>query len=123
MKVIIAGGRDYTDYGQLKIICDYKLFAQHPDIEIVSGGANGADKLGEKYAKENGYALKRFPANWDKYGKRAGVLRNEEMAKYADALIAFWDGKSKGTKNMIEVAQKHNIKVKIVNYTAATCYI
>ena len=115
IKVIIAGGREFDDYKGLCKVADYKLSNQD-DIEIVSGTASGADTLGEKYAKERGYALKRMPANWTMYGKAAGYKRNEEMAIYADALIAFWDGKSKGTKHMIELATKHKLKIKVVLY-------
>lgn len=112
MKVIIAGSRDFNDYEKLKEVCDYMLSRQ-TDVEIVSGVARGADILGEQYAKEKGHSLKQFPAEWDKFGKRAGYLRNEDMAKYSDALIAFWDGKSKGTEHMINLAKKHNLKVKV----------
>ena len=83
-------------------------------IEIVSGTANGADKLGEKYALETIFNLKKMPANWDLYGKSAGYVRNEEMAKYADACVCFWDGKSKGTKHMIDLARKYNLILKII---------
>ena len=86
------------------------------EIEIVSGTANGADKLGEKFAKENGYPIKQFPADWDKNGKGAGYIRNAQMAEYADALIVFWDGKSKGTKHMIDLAKRANLKLKISYY-------
>src|SRR5690242_7305650 len=98
MKVIIAGTRHFTDYKLLKEYCDV-ILSNQSDIEIVSGGARGADALGEQYAKENGYPIKQFLPDWDKYGRLAGPLRNEEMARYADALIAFWDNKSTGTKN------------------------
>ena len=115
MKVIIAGGREFTDYDKLRSYCDYILQNQK-DVEIVSGAARGADILGEKYARERGYRITQSPANWDKYGKSAGYIRNEEMAKYADALIAFWDGKSKGTEHMINLAKQYNLKVKVYKY-------
>lgn len=115
MKVIIAGGRDFTNYVKLERICDYYL--QNTDnIEIVSGNARGTDILGEKYAEKRNYKLKIFPADWDKYGKSAGYIRNNEMAKYGDALIAFWDGTSRGTENMIEQAKKNDLKIRIVKY-------
>lgn len=115
MKVIIAGSRNFTDYNFLAEECNKILAKSVVGIwEVVSGTANGADKLGEKFANENGFAIKRFPADWNKHGKSAGYIRNEEMAKYADALIAFWDGKSKGTKHMIDLARKHDLKVKII---------
>ena len=110
-RVIIAGGRDYNDYNELKRICDHMLQNQS-DITIVSGKARGADTLGEWYAKERGYPIQEHPANWDKYKKKAGSIRNEEMAQNADALIAFWDGESYGTGHMIKIAKQYNLKVK-----------
>jgi hypothetical protein len=115
MNIIIAGSRNFNDYNLLKTSCD-NLLTQFTNIEIVSGTARGADKLGERYAREKGYDIKQFPANWDKFGKSAGYIRNDEMAQYADMLIAFWDGISKGTKHMIDLANKRGIKVEIVNY-------
>ena len=115
MRVIIAGGRDFNDYDLLVKKCDYFLQDQD-DITVVSGEARGADKLGEKYAKERGYNVDRFPANWDKYGKGAGPIRNKQMAEHADSLILFWDGKSKGSKNMLETAKKLRLKIRIINY-------
>lgn len=119
IKVIIAGGREFDNYEALCEVADFKLsdkLSDMSDIEIVSGTAIGADLLGERYAMERGYRIKRFPADWNKFGLSAGYKRNEEMAIYADALIAFWDGKSKGTKHMIELARKHKIKIKVVLY-------
>lgn len=115
MKIIIAGGRNFIDYTKLCESCDDALQLLD-DIEIVSGTAKGADSLGEEYAKEKGYKITRFPADWDKHGKSAGYKRNAEMAEYADGLIAFWDYKSKGTRNMIDLADKFNLKIKIVRY-------
>ncbi|MBS9525908.1 DUF2493 domain-containing protein [Litoribacter alkaliphilus] len=115
MKVIIAGGRTFQDYPLLLAKCDEAL-KLHSEIEIVSGTAKGTDQLGERYAKEKGYTVRKFPADWKRFGKRAGYLRNEEMAKYADALIAFWDGESKGTGHMIDLAKKHGLKIKIFRY-------
>jgi len=112
MKVIIAGSRGFNNYETLCKVCDYMLSKQK-EIEIVSGTASGADKLGELYAKLNEHSLKKFPADWDNIGKSAGYVRNEQMAKYADALIAFWDGKSRGTKHMIDLATKYKLKVKV----------
>lgn len=115
MKVIIAGSRNFNDYILLKNNCDILLSITKETIEIVSGGARGADTLGEKYAHENNLELKIFPADWS-IGKGAGFIRNKQMAEYADALIAFWDGESKGTKMMIDLAKKMNLKVKVVIY-------
>lgn len=118
MRVIIAGSRDFNDWDFLKCSCD-EIVKDHNvySIEIVSGTARGADLLGERYADYYGYPVKRFPANWKKYGKRAGYLRNSEMAEYADCLIAFWDGESKGTKHMIDLANKSNILTFVINYS------
>jgi hypothetical protein len=116
MKVIIAGSRDFDDYELLRKYCDHVLQNQ-TEIEIVSGTARGADQLGERYAKERGYPVKQFPADWDKHGRSAGYIRNEKMAKYGDALIAFWNGNSKGTEHMINLAKQYNLKIRICNYT------
>ena len=115
MKVIIAGGRDFTDYELLKKACNFYL-KNTADIEIVSGHAPGADALGEQYAKEKNLLLTIIPADWANFGKAAGPKRNEKMGEYADALIAFWDGKSRGTKNMIELATEKGLKVKVIKY-------
>lgn len=114
-KVIIAGGREFKDYDTLRSYCDHCLKNQ-TEVEIVSGCANGADKLGERYAMERGYAVAKFAADWNRFSKRAGYIRNTEMGEYADALIAFWDGESKGTKHMIDIANNLNLKVRIYYY-------
>ena len=85
-------------------------------IIIVSGGCSGADLLGERYAKENGYSIDRYPAEWQKYGRKAGIMRNAVMADNADALIAYWDGISRGTKNMIDEARKKGLAVRVKRY-------
>ena len=115
MKVIIAGSRDFNNYQILSQVCNF-LLKDKEDIEIVSGTAKGADRLGEQYAKQHNYPLALFPADWDKHGKKAGYIRNEEMAKYSDMLIAFWNGESKGTKHMIDLARKHGLRVEVVDY-------
>ncbi len=113
MKIIIAGGRDFDDYERLEsVMFDF----EYPEIEIVSGGARGADKLGETFASRNGIKLTLFPANWGRYGNSAGFLRNETMAKYGDILIAFWNGHSPGTKHMIDLALKHGLEVHVYRY-------
>lgn len=108
-KVIIAGGRDFDDYDLLL------KSLKHFNFEVVSGMAKGADALGVKLAKDFGLKLHCFPAKWS-MGRQAGYLRNAQMAKFADALIAFWDGSSKGTGHMIKLAQDHGLKVKVVYY-------
>lgn len=116
MKLIIAGSRTFTNYKKLCEVCDHILQDQ-TNVEIVSGAYyKGADFLGEKYAAERGYLLTKFPADWKGFGRAAGPKRNEQMANYADALIAFWDGKSKGTLNMMNIATKLGLKVWIAYY-------
>lgn len=114
-KVIIAGSRDFDNYFWLADIAD-QLLKDETDVEIVSGTARGADRLGEQYALERNYKLTKFPANWDLYGRSAGYRRNVEMGNYADALIAFWDGESKGTKHMIDIATDKGLKVCVIKY-------
>lgn len=115
IKVIIAGGRNFADFHKLRKVCDEFLIDQNK-VEIVSGAYKGADLLGERYAAERNYSIKQFPANWRRYGKSAGLKRNIEMAAYADALIAFWDGESKGTKYMIELATIAGLNVEVFNF-------
>jgi hypothetical protein len=115
VKVIIAGGRDFDDFDLLCKKVD-KILSRQDEIEIVSGTARGADKLGERYAELRGYDIKRFPADWGNNGRAAGYMRNEDMADYSDALIAFWDGSSKGTLHMIDTASERGLKIRIVLY-------
>lgn len=105
MKVIIAGGRDIDDWGLVNQAILESGYGPTTS-EVVSGGASGVDGLGEAIADKCGIAIKRFPADWKKHGKSAGPLRNREMAKYADRLIAIWDGQSRGTANMIKEMEK-----------------
>lgn len=84
-------------------------------LEIVSGGAKGADRLGEKYAKENNYKVKKFIPDWEK-GKSAGMVRNIEMLKYSSHALVFWDGVSKGSKQAIDNAKKYNVKLRVIGY-------
>lgn len=115
MKVIVAGSRTFNDYELLKNKLDYFLQNQK-DITIISGKARGADSLGEDYAHQNHHKLEEYPAMWDIYGKKAGYMRNEEMAKVADGAIIFWDGKSKGTKHMIDLCKKFKLKLRVVKF-------
>lgn len=114
MKLIIAGSRELESYRVVSKAIDEFIKEHGPVTEIVSGTARGIDRLGEKYAKDHHIALRLFPANWDYFGKRAGYVRNEEMAKYADACLAVWDGKSKGTDHMIQLAQNYHLCIKVV---------
>ena len=95
-----------------------KILSKFPkdQIEIVSGAAKGADALGEQYAKQRGYKLTRFPADWAAYDNSAGPRRNKEMAEYADFLVAFHDGFSRGTANMITTATDLGLVVRTIKY-------
>lgn len=115
IRLIVAGSRNFKDYNLLKSKLDH-LLKDTSEVEIVSGTANGADKLGERYAKENNYPVKQFPADWDAYGKAAGYKRNKQMAEYATHCVCFWDGVSKGTKSMIELAKQHKLILRVINY-------
>lgn len=112
MKTIVAGSRSIKRY--LHVI-DAVRTAPWKITEIVSGGAPGVDRLGERYAKEHEIKLTVMPADWEKYGRRAGHVRNREMAEYAEALVAVWDGVSRGTEGMIEDADKLGLRVHVVN--------
>lgn len=126
-RVIIAGNREFNDYDMLRRCVDTILhddFAAHTPLEFVSGHAHGADELGEKYFHKqiNGtgdYKLTLFPADWGKYGRSAGPIRNREMVNYAGddgVLIAFWDGTSPGTRNVINEAIEHGLEVHVYRW-------
>ena len=118
-RVVIAGCRNYNNYAEAKGFIDRCLsrIRKENEIIIVSGGCSGADMLGERYAKENGFKVECYPANWDKFGRSAGPKRNEEMAKIADFVICFWDNISLGTKSMISFAKRYEkpIKIKMIS--------
>lgn len=118
IKLIIAGGRDFNDYNLLEETCDFMLskLAETHQIQIISGGAAGADTMGARYAGHRGFDLIVMKADWDKHGKSAGYKRNAEMAAVATHLIAFWDGQSRGTNHMINIANDKNLKSHIVKY-------
>jgi predicted Rossmann fold nucleotide-binding protein DprA/Smf involved in DNA uptake len=110
-KLAIVGSRNFDDYAML----NEKLTPYKNIVElVVSGGAKGADSLGEKWAKENNIPVKIFHPDWKKYGRAAGPIRNKEIINNADVVIAFWDGKSSGTKSSIELAKKAGKKVEVV---------
>ena len=117
-RVIIAGTRSFNDYELLRDSCNNLLSEKQRThtVVVISGTARGADQIGERYARERGFQLRRFPAKWEQYGKSAGHIRNAKMADNADALIAFWDGESKGTKNMIDNARRKGLEVRVVLY-------
>ncbi len=128
LRIIVAGGRDFQNYNLLSSTLEtyiremQSMNISENQIVFISGTARGADTLGEQFARQQNYIVKQFPANWNLFGKRAGYIRNEQMAKYSVAngnrgvLFAFWDGQSKGTKHMIELARKYSLEVHVINY-------
>ena len=110
MRTIVAGSRDGVT---LKMVQEAISKAPFPITTVISGTARGADKYGEEAAKLRNIPVERYPANWDKYGKSAGYKRNEQMAQNAEALVAIWDGQSKGTKHMIDLAKRYSLQVYV----------
>ena len=106
IRLAVVGSRTFTDYELLKNTLD-DFVESHIITEIISGGAKGADTLAKKYAKENGFPTNIILPNWEKFGKSAGFIRNEQIVQECTYLMAFWDGKSKGTKHSIDLAKKH----------------
>lgn len=115
MKVIIAGSRGIV-LAPIKME-EIILASKFKVAEVVSGTCYGVDKSGEDWAKWSLIPIRKFPADWERYGKSAGYKRNEQMARYADALIAIWDGNSKGTEHMISIANKYQLKIYIRKFT------
>ena len=113
LKIGIVGSRNFNDYKLLKETLDEYI---EDVFLIVSGGAKGADSLGEQWAKENNIKTLIHKPEWKKYGKSAGFVRNELIINDSDIVIAFWDGLSKGTKHSINLAKKQNKKVKIIKF-------
>ncbi len=120
-RIIVAGGRDFDNYILLSETLDVVLERYTlSEVSIVSGCCRGTDALGERYAKEHGIPVVRFPADWLEYGKAAGPIRNRKMAEYASegegVLVAFWDGRSRGTASMIRLAEKAGLHIKTITY-------
>jgi hypothetical protein len=121
-KLIVAGSRDFYDYEFLKRALDYLLQNIPKDqIQIVSGKARGADALGERYAKERGYPIKDFPADWERWGRRAGPKRNEQMAQYVatdgyGGCVIFRVNMSSGSTSMEEFAKQYKVRVKVYDF-------
>lgn len=113
MKVLIAGSREFNNYALLHQ--ELSKFTK-PITEIISGTARGADTMGEHYANLNNIPIKKFPANWDRYGKKAGYIRNVDMGEYCDCAVIFWNGKSKGTKHMIDILNEKKKPYYIVYF-------
>lgn len=120
MKVIVAGGRDFLDYNKAKhdILEAINDGFISWDDELVCGKARGADMIGwQVWNQVIKNKIHDFPADWDKHGRAAGPIRNSEMGQFADKLIAFWDGESKGTKHMIDYMAKLDKPVRVILYT------
>lgn len=132
MKVVIAGTRTFDDLKLLSKICD-KLLKNAKNVTVLCGEARGADSLGKVYAYSRGYKVDFYPANWNdthgkpkhelavgkngkEYWKKAGLKRNIRMAKDADAVIIFWDGKSNGSRHMRKQARRMNVPYRVYNY-------
>ena len=113
-RVVVAGSRNFNDYNLLSSELD-KFLAGKKNVTIISGTARGADRMGEQYAAEHGYKIDQFPAEWSKYHQGAGPIRNLEMVKTADAVVAFWDNQSTGTKNIIDCAKQEDIPYKVIS--------
>lgn len=116
MRVIVCGSRDFENYSLLnEELNNWLGELDKKKLVILSGAAKGADTLGEKWAYANYVTVERYHADWEKHGKAAGPIRNSEMLEAgAQACIAFWDGISRGTKDMIDKARAKGIKVKVV---------
>jgi hypothetical protein len=111
IRTIIAGTRDFNDYALLR----FELSQIEWTIdEVVSGRARGADRLGEAWARDFDIPCSHFPANWTLHGRSAGIIRNQQMANYAEAAVFFWNGTSRGTKHMIAFAERNDLLTKIV---------
>lgn len=111
MKVIVAGSRHFNNYQFIYNVLKDRITSKD---QIVEGGAKGVDEQARKYALKHNISFRTFDADWDENGKAAGPIRNAEMANYADKLIAFYDGKSRGTGNMIKTAKSKGLPVEII---------
>lgn len=119
VRIIVCGGREFNDKTMFEENMD-EVMKEYPNAEIVSGHASGADTFGEEYAKAHGLRLSVFPAEWKKYGRAAGPIRNKQMLDYASegcpVIVAFWNGQSRGTKNMVTQAKNAGAKCHVVLY-------
>lgn len=113
MKVAIIGSRDFNDYELVKKVLNN---VKDKITLIVSGGAIGADSLGAQFALENNIQTKIFIPDWETYGRSAGYIRNKAIVEESDIIIAFWDGKSKGTQHSFKLAKSLNKRIKIIKY-------
>lgn len=114
MKLIIAGPRDLPcSLFMIQTSISNAGIDRAEISEVVCGMATGVDTMGKEWAKSHGIPVKPFYPDWKQHGKAAGPIRNRQMAEYADALVAIWDGKSKGTKDMIRIAALKGLRVYV----------
>ena len=112
-KIGVIGSRGYRDYDTLRSTMDSTV-RKHGEIHIISGGAGGADRLAEEYARDRQMTITIMYAKWDILGNRAGYARNSKLVDECDEIYAFWDGQSKGTNHAIELAKKRRVPVVVV---------
>ncbi len=116
-RIIVAGSRNFNNYRLLRSKLDEIIAGISDEIEIVSGNARGADRLGERYASEHNITVALFPADWSVFGKPAGIIRNQIMLNYVSKgkalVVVFWDGESRGSLDMIRRARSAGIETKV----------
>lgn len=117
-RVVVAGSRGFDDFPLLreKLTLLIAGKVKTHEVVIVSGGARGADQLGEQYARQHGLDVEVMPADWNRLGRSAGYQRNQDMADVADAVVAFWNGSSPGTRHMINLAKERNLPLRVIRY-------
>lgn len=113
MNLIIAGSRGFSDDSYAHPIIDH-LHAKTPFTSVICGMARGADLVGKRWAESRGIPVQEFPADWKRYRNAAGPIRNEQMAEVADAVLVFWDGASRGSRHMADIAKALNLKLCVV---------
>ncbi len=122
MRIIIAGGRTFDNIDQMMLVMDTFIeereeqLSDGQKITIISGTAHGADSLGERYAELRGYDVEQYPAQWIVYGRSAGYKRNEQMGNVATHCVVFWDGESRGSKHMIDIANQLGLSPYVAHY-------
>lgn len=128
ISVIVAGSRSIEEYDKTQHAIE-RTFEHAVEqslaadvLEVVSGTADGPDSHGETWASRRGVPVERFPADWDEHGKAAGPIRNQQMAEYADVLVAVWDGESSGTENMIDTALQEGLEVHVYQHRGLARY-
>ena len=117
VQLVVAGTREYSNRDEIFARLDkYHQRCKDAGTEliIIEGEARGPDLISRKWAETRGVPFRSYPADWDEYGKAAGFIRNEEMAKAGTHVLAFWDGQSNGTNDMIERGLKHQRRVLVI---------